>query len=366
MLTSQDIREIVRLTADTTITDLSRILDWTPARTQKAAYLNGGGIKSNNSPVDLKTARLLIRQAGREAALEDQIVQVHPIAIDEKDINGEAVFWKQRIVFWLAEAVRNFALPGRLPLEVALVMTDMAVSQLILGAHYAPGSGDDALLSIEGETPRFEWREILARFRLPSGIAPDAIETAFLNDLHAARNDVIHNLAPFLLDRDSVYLWLFLTLALAVQWDAAPDATTPGIAHFMPALDSAGEEIRIGCVDWLKGFIPTLLSSELGAIQVHQNLDGRLGLTDDLGKVFTPDIVITSQDSQRYSAQVEVPATLNSLTAHWWAYFQPSMVFIPLGYMARARSLARLTHYPEDRLMAYISPALESEPTAGR
>ena len=362
MLKSQDIRAIVRLTSDTTVLDLSQILNWTPARTQKTIYLNGGGILSNTSIVDFNTARRMIQQAGREAAQADQQIQVH--CMDDADVkdNIQSHLWEQRIKYWLTEAVELFSLPNRLSLETALVLTDMAVTQLILGSTYATPAVDttEPFLEVEGGTPRFEWHDILSKFRVPSGGAPDAIEMAFLNDLHAARNDVIHTLAPFLLDRDNVYIWLFLALSFAAQWNVAPDQSTTGITNFLPALNAAGEADRERCVHWLNQFIPALLESALGPIQGQVNLDGSLGITDEPGRAFCPDLVITDQEGQRYSAQVEIPRTLNIITAQWWGYFQPSLVFVPLGYLARARYLAKLSNYPDDRLIPYLSPVPDS------
>ena len=359
-ITSQDIRELVWITPDTTVLDLSRILQWTPARTQKEIYLNGGGIVSNASPVDFHTAQVLIRQAGLEAARPGEQVQIHCVEDLAPEPETEPPFWKQRIKYWLSTAVELFSIPGRFPMETALVLTDAAVTQLILGARYASSASGDSVIAIEGETPRFEWREILAQFSLPSGGPLDPIETAFLNDLHASRNDVIHNLAPFILNRDSVYIWVFLALSLASQLHAAPGPNTPGLTHFMPAMPEAGLEIREGSVRWLHDFIPSLLETALGPIQVQDNLGGNLGTVDDLGRAFIPDLVITDQAGRRYSALVEIPKTLNSLTAQWWAYYQPGFVFIPLGYLSHARYLARRSGYPEDRLIAYISPNLTS------
>lgn len=364
MIKGQDLRELIWIAPQTSVLDLSRILDWTPARTQKEIYLNDGGIVSNTSPVDYHTARRLIHQAGLEAANTGEQAQTHCIEERERREEKQPTFWKQRIQYWLSASVEQFSKPGRLAMETALVMTDAAVTQLILGSIYASSAAGDDLIAIEGETPRFEWRDILARFNLPSVGSLDQIETAFLNDLHAARNDVIHNLAPFILNRDSVYLWLFLALSLASQLQVAPEINTPGLTHFMPAMFEAGMAVRIGSVEWLKDFIPALLETALGPIRVQVNLGGGLGTVDDFGRAFCPDLVITDQAGQRYSAQVEIPATLNILTAQWWAYFQPSLVFIPLGYLAYARSLARLSGYPEDRLMAFISPTLSS-PMAG-
>lgn len=361
MLKSQDIRSIVRLTDHTTLLDLSQSLNWSPARTQKTIYLIGGGILSNTSTVEFNTARQLIRQTGREAALADQTLSIH--CLDEIEIkeNIQPHLWEQRIKNWLTEAVELFSLPDRLSLETALVLTDMAVTQLILGSTYAAPTSvaGKTFLEFEGITPRFEWHEILPKFRLPSGGAPDPIETAFLNDLHAGRNDVIHTLAPFLLDRDSVYIWLFLALSFAEQWNTAPEQSTEGIRNFLPALNAAGQADRERCVRWLNQFIPALLEAALGPIQVQLNLNGEQGITDELGRAFCPDLVITDQHGQRYSAQVEIPRTLNIITAQWWGYFQPSLVFVPLGYLAHARYLAKLASYPEDRLMPYISPVTE-------
>lgn len=350
---------MVWLSAGTTAADLAHLLGWSPAKTQRTIYLNGGGIVSNLSVVDFKTARTLIRAMGREAGLTGQVETTRYFNDIETEPDGEKNrLWKERATFWLSAAVNQFIRPGRLALEAATIFTEMAASQLIL-AHVP-------VLVLPGELERFrdgdalktEWRETIFRFLLPVGEKPDAIELALLNDLHTVRNDIIHGIHEFGLAKDSVYLWLFLATALSTQFGVRLDLSPQELSPFLAVTELADEKIRMACIEYLAGFVPSLLESMLGPITVRLNSEKELGLSNDQGRAYLPDFVIETKDKKRYSAQVEVSTTINVGTAQWWKYHDPSLVFIPLGYLAQARYWARLAGYPEDRLIAYISPSV--------
>jgi len=346
------------------VVELAALLGWNTAKTQKEIYLNGGGIVANSSTVGFTAARALLRSTGLDARFEDPIKQTvcgHCQAEIQPDVHaGEAPLWKKRAGYWLKLALSHFSISGDVELETAALLMDTALTQLILGEKY--GQLDEASpdTPFALETTRIEWKEILSRFTLPGGKRPDAMEIAFLNDMHAARNDIIHGILPSLvLSKDSVYIWLFLSLALATQLGAIDIDDMAELYPFLPATSLADDTVRQGCVRWLVEFVPALLEPVLGKISIRLNMDGKLGIADDQRRAFLPDLVFEDKNGLRYSAQVEIPTTINFQTAQYWAYYTPSLVFVPLGYLAHARYLARLAGYPEANLMAYISPTLE-------